>query len=270
MKNETNITPSGIIDSHCHLDLPDFDYDFNDVLQRARDAGISHIITIGTTLSSSGAAIALAKKHPQLWATIGVHPHDVATLSENDYAQLKALYYKNREVVVGFGEIGLDFFKNYADPGVQRYHFEKQLETAAELHLPIIIHSRDAEIDTLKLLQKPNICTNGGILHCFSSDYEYAKKILDLGLLISIPGIVTYKNAHRLIEVVKKIPLNKIIVETDAPYLAPSPHRGQRNEPSFIQYTVRKIAEIKCIPVSEVADTTSNNVRSLFKIRPEI
>jgi TatD DNase family protein len=166
--------------------------------------------------------------------------------------------------VSGYGEIGLDYVKKHAPPDLQRFHFAKQLELAKTLRLPVVIHDREAHTDTLHALEQPGCLQHGGIMHCFSGDYQYAKRVLDLGMLISIPGIVTFRNAHILEDVVKRVPLTAMILETDGPFLAPHPHRGKRNEPSFLTHTARRVAELKNIPIEEVAVQTSANAQQLF------
>lgn len=207
----------------------------------------------------------LAQKHKQVSATIGIHPHDVKNTTDEDYEFLKQLFLKHSKHIVGYGEIGLDYVKNYSPADKQQYHFAKQLKLASRLGLPVIIHNRNAETDTIGILKEAVPLSQGGIMHCFSGDYTFAKQVLDLGLLISIPGVVTFKNATILQEVVRKIPLTSLVVETDGPFLAPHPHRGKRNEPSLMLHTASKIAEIKNISIEEVARQTSLNGEKLFQ-----
>lgn len=236
------------------------------VLQNAQKCHISHIITIGTDLKSSSEAIRLSKTHNQVFATIGIHPHDVNQMDDSVYEKLSALYTSNAKHIVGYGEIGLDYVKKYSPSPQQREHFSRQLVLADKLKLPVIIHNREADADTLKILKSADPLHSGGIMHCFSSDYSFAKKILDLGMLISIPGIVTFKNALSLQEVVKKIPLSSMLLETDGPFLAPHPYRGKRNEPAYLIHTAAKIAEIRKIPIDTVAYQTTENAKKLFQI----
>lgn len=235
------------------------------ILERALANQIRRIVTIGIDAASSKAAVVLARKFSQISATIGMHPHDVENTTEEDYNELEALYKKHPDHIVGFGEIGLDYVKQYSAPPVQRSHFSRQLEFAHSLKLPIIVHNREANSDTLNLLREAKPLIYGGIMHCFSGDYSFAKKVLDLGMLISIPGIVTFKNAADLHEVTRKVPLESIVLETDGPFLAPHPFRGKRNEPSYLAFTAEKVAQLRNITIDEVASQTSRNAENLFK-----
>lgn len=253
-----------LIDTHCHLDMSDYIIDLDNVLVRAFSHHIKRIISIGIDLVSSKNAIELARKHPHIAATIGIHPHEVDLLSEDAYLDLEKIYLDHPTHIVGFGEIGLDYYKKYSDPAKQRHHFRKQLDMAREFKLPVIIHNRDANDDILKILRQAQPLDHGGVMHCFSGDYSYASKILDLGMLISIPGIVTFKNSIILQEVARKIPLTSMVLETDGPFLAPQPFRGKRNEPAYLIHTARKIAELRQIDVNLVATQTTTNAENLF------
>lgn len=254
-----------LIDTHCHLDMTSYDEDLPEVLERAEQNQINRIVTIGIDLPSSARAILLARKHKRISATIGIHPHDVKNTAQQDYDELIRLYTKYSKHIVGYGEIGLDYVKNYSPIDTQRHHFAEQLHLAGELNLPIIIHNRNADSDALDILNEVGPTNRGGIMHCFSGDYNFAKQVLDMGLLISIPGVVTFKNATALQEVVRKVPLTSIVLETDGPFLAPHPYRGKRNEPSFLLHTARKIAEIRNTSIEEVAGQTSVNAEELFR-----
>lgn len=255
-----------LIDTHCHLDMKNYSSELQPVLQRAASSGVAKIVSIGIDYSSSIKAIELARRYTEIWATIGTHPHDVDNCTLSDYQKFEQLYHDNRKFVVGYGEIGLDYVKKYSAPENQKKHFQAQLELAHILQLPVIIHNREADDDTLKITRNSKPFANGGIMHCFSGDYSFAKKVIDLGLLISIPGIVTFKNATVLHEVARKIPLSSMVLETDGPFLAPHPFRGKRNEPSYILYTAAKIAELRNISVEEVALQTSANAEKLFHL----
>lgn len=255
------------IDTHCHLDMGAYQNELAPVLENARKNLISKTITIGIDLESSKKAVLLAKKYKNVHPTIGIHPHDVNNINPQTYSDLTALFSRNQERIVGFGEIGLDYVKNYSPPAKQREHFRHQLELAHDLELPIIVHNREADEDTLNIISESKPLSHGGIMHCFSGDYSYAKKIMDLGMMISIPGIVTFKNATILQEVATKIPLSKMLLETDGPFLAPHPFRGKRNEPAYLLYTAIKIAELRDIPLQEVADVTTENAISLFRLK---
>jgi TatD DNase family protein len=255
-----------LIDTHCHLDMTAYGDDLNQVLERASTNHIKNIITIGIDLASSIDAITIARKYTQVFATIGIHPHDVDNVTDSDYTELERLYKDHAKHIVGYGEIGLDYVKQYSEPGKQREHFSKQLELAHSLKLPVIVHNREADSDTLELLRQGKPLENGGIMHCFSGDYAFARKVLDLGMLISVPGIVTFKNATILQEVAKKIPLSSMVLETDGPFLAPQPFRGKRNEPSYVLYTANKIAEIQGLDIEQVALQTTANAEKIFQL----
>lgn len=258
--------PDIYIDTHCHLDMDAYTTDLNDVLERALNCGVKQVISIGIDINSSKNAIKLAKEYKMLFATVGIHPHDVDSISTSTYDYLTILIENNRDLIVGLGEIGLDYFKNYSDVSLQRKHFKKQLQLAKEFKLPVIIHDRDAHEDTLNILKEIGPFPQGGVLHCFSGDLLFANNVLDLGFHISIPGIVTFKNAHSLHEVAEHIPLNKMLLETDGPFLSPTPYRGKRNEPSYIPHVAQKIAELRNIDISTIANHTTNNARELFNL----
>ncbi len=253
------------IDTHCHLDMTAYSHDIETVLNFAQANHIEKIVTIGIDLASSKNAIEIARTYPQVYATIGIHPHDVDKVKDSDYTELEQLYRHHNTDIVGFGEIGLDYAKQHSEPSRQREHFKKQLELAHELELPVIIHNREANDDTIKILSEARPLDYGGIMHCFSGDLSFAHKVLDLGMLISIPGIVTFKNAATLQEVAKKIPLTSMVLETDGPFLAPHPFRGKRNEPSYVLYSAQKIAELRGIEIELVSENTTTNAENLFK-----
>jgi TatD DNase family protein len=255
---------NSLIDTHCHLDMTTFTDDLDHVLERAFSTYLKRIVTIGIDLPSSQKAISLASSHKRVSATIGIHPHDTEHLQNRDYLALEKLYVDHRETVVGFGEIGLDYYKQHSDPAKQRHHFNRQLALAHELGLPIIVHNRAADDDIIEILRQAKPLDYGGIMHCFSGDSTFARKILDLGMLISIPGIVTFKNSISLQEVARNIPLTSMVLETDGPFLAPQPFRGKRNEPSYLEFTARKVAEIRRIDVNLVAAQTTANAEKLF------
>jgi len=256
-----------LIDSHCHLDMKAYSEDLHEVLARAAAHGVHHTITIGIDLESSIRAISLAQEYACVSATVGVHPHDVDRTAPDTYARICELADTHREQVVGFGEIGLDYVKEYSSAANQRRHFERQLAMARELRLPVIVHDREAHEDTLRILKDAGAAEIGGVMHCFSGDLEFARKVLDLGFLISIPGVVTFKNATALQEVARMIPLESIVVETDGPYLSPHPLRGKRNEPVNVLFTAARIAELRQITLDEVAMHTTANARRLFRLQ---
>ncbi|RUM44825.1 MAG: hydrolase TatD [Desulfocapsa sp.] len=254
-----------LIDSHCHLDMDSYKADLDKVLQKARTFGIQSIISIGIDEKSSIAAIALAHKYPFVKATVGVHPHDVEQIDDSTYSRLKKLVEDNRKQVVGFGEIGLDYVKNYSPRSVQLQKFQEQLSLAKEIKLPVIIHDREAHEDCMAILEAAAPFPERGVMHCFSGDMKLAKKVLDLGFYISVPGVVTFKNGLDLQGVVSKIPLDSMLLETDGPFLSPVPWRGKRNEPSYVAYTAQKVADLRGISIEAVAEHCSKNTLSLFR-----
>ncbi len=255
---------SELIDSHCHLDMDAFADDLDAVIDRARDVGVGRIITIGIDMASSRRAVQLAEDHAGIYATVGIHPHDAARADQGDFSELAALATSPK--VVAYGEIGLDYAKRYSPEEDQLRVFARQLDLARELDLPVIIHDRDAHEATMRLLREAMPFAAGGVMHCFSGDVDLALRVLDMGLHISIPGIVTFKNAAALQEVVRRIPMERIILETDGPFLAPVPFRGKRNEPAYLVYTAARVAELKEMPLEEVARLATKNTVALFRL----
>ncbi len=253
-----------LIDSHCHLDMEAYASDLNLVIQQALDAGVSEIITIGINPASSQTAVQLAEQYPSVYATVGIHPHDADTVNENDMKNIARL--AGHHKVVGYGEIGLDYAKLYSPKDTQQEIFIRQLHLAKELGLPVIIHDRDAHEDTLRLLKDAAPFPAGGVMHCFSGDIELAGLVIGLGFFISIPGIVTFKNAVALQQVAREIPLQSMLIETDGPFLAPVPYRGKRNAPGLLIHTAKKIAQLRNTPLDKVAKQTTANTRTLFKL----
>lgn len=253
-----------LVDSHAHLDGGQFNSDRQATIQRALDNGISHILTVGCDLESSAASVALALKYEQIYASVGVHPHAATELNEQSLQQLRELL--NRPKVVALGEIGLDFYRDRSPRDIQRNAFRQQIGLAKELGKPIIVHDRDAHDEVLQILQEEDAAAVGGVLHCFSGDLAMAKKCLELGFYLSFPGTITYPKNAAAREVAKAIPVDKMLVETDCPYLSPQQFRGKRNEPAYVRYTAEKIAEIKGLTIEDVARVTSRNCFDLFGI----
>ncbi len=258
-----------LVDTHAHLTMPEFS-DLTEVLGRAQEAGVTKIINVAYDLNAAEQALALAEKFGgtdsavRLFATVGIHPHDAGKVSERDWQLFDQLL--KRPGVVAVGEIGLDYYRNLSDPKEQEKIFSRQLQIAKSANLPIVIHDRDAHRDTLRMLRE-EIGTGWKIVfHCFSGDREFAREVLELGAWIGIDGPVTFKNASELREVVSYVPLDRILLETDCPYLAPDPFRGQRNEPAYIGILARKVAEIKKISVEEVASATTLSAHKIFKL----
>jgi len=251
-----------LIDSHAHLDMEEFDPDRDQVLERAQQAGITHIITIGVDLQSSQRALTLSDKHPFLFTSVGCHPHHAEACDHEMLEALKRL--TSHRSVVAWGEIGLDFFRNYAPQAKQKEIFYRQLEMALQVDLPVIIHDRNAHSEVLDILRTTK--NHRGVIHCFSGDYDLAMTFMDLGFYISIPGTVTYKKAKEVQDVATRIPLEALLLETDAPYLAPHPRRGRRNEPLFVTYTAKKIAQLRGLDLETLAHQTYENTKKLFSL----
>lgn len=253
-----------LIDSHAHLDMQDFDEDRVKIIERAVEGGVTHIITVGTDLDSSLYALKLAKKHESIYAAVGYHPHNAQKCNSQFLDKLSEIALEPK--VVAWGEIGLDFFRRYSPKDDQLKIFLRQLEIANDLNLPVIIHDREAHNDVLTILKKMGKGKRKGVIHCFSGDIDLAMAFIELGYYISIPGTVTYKKAVQTKEVASNIPLEHMLVETDAPFLAPVPKRGKRNEPLFANYTAQEIARLRNIKFEKVAEQTSKNAKTLFSI----
>lgn len=255
-----------IIDTHCHIAFKDYDVDRADVLQRAWEAGLEAIIMIGAGSEADGnqKSLELTQLDPRLFTTVGIHPHDASHLTPAILQNFERMAKNPR--VVAVGEIGLDYHYDHAPRDVQQTAFHQQLELAVQLKLPVTIHSRDADDDVYAILKDYAPRLTGGIMHCFGGDVAFAHKVFDLGFVISIPGIVTFKKAEKLQDVVRQCPLEKMLIETDAPYLAPIPYRGKRNEPAYVAEVARSIALIKGLSCEEVAQQTTANAKAVFKI----
>ncbi|MDD5450533.1 MAG: TatD family hydrolase [Desulfovibrionales bacterium] len=252
------------IDTHAHLDMYDSASDQAQIVSRAHAARVRQIITIGINLPSSRQAVAIAEQYEGVFAATGIHPHDAKGVTDETYDDLRHLTKNPR--VVAIGEIGLDFFKEYSPRREQEICFRQQIQLARELRLPLIIHDRDAHDETIRILREEKAEDMGGVFHCFSGDYTFAGKCLDMGFYISIAGVVTFPKATILQDVVKNVPMDRLLIETDAPFLAPVPYRGKRNEPAYVIHVGQKIAEIKGCSDVEVAQWTRKNAQALFKL----
>jgi TatD DNase family protein len=250
------------IDSHAHLEMDDFNADRSRVIERAHRQGVTGIITIGTDLESSRQALALAKTYTFLRATVGFHPHEARSFSSDLLPQLAAL--AEDPGVVAIGEIGLDFFRNLSPRKQQKETFRQMIHLAKEASLPIIIHDRDAHQEVLTILREENAREVGGVFHCFSGDWEMARQCLDLNFFLSITGAVTYKKGSILEEVVRFAPLKSLLLETDAPYLAPHPFRGKRNEPAYLLHTAEHVARIRGMDLAELSRAILENTSRAF------
>ncbi len=254
------------IDSHAHLDGAEFDADRDEVIQRARDAGVSAILNVGTGDPHSGAlerAIELAEKHQDIYTAIGTHPHD-ARLFDGKAEQLITGLIKQSSRVIAWGEIGLDFHYDNSPRDVQMEVFRRQLDLARNAHLPVIIHTREAEAETIEILKSHQ--AGSGIMHCFSGSLRLAQQALELGFLISFSGIVTFKKADELRAIAQRVPFDNLLIETDCPFLSPVPFRGTRNEPAYVVEVARCLAGIHDLEVEAIARISTENFNRLFKL----
>ncbi len=250
-----------MIDSHSHIYTPRFDADRDQVLKRACEARISQLLQVGCNLEESKTVVDLAEKTPGIYAAVGVHPHDADTVNDQVISQLAAL--ARHPKVVAWGEIGLDFYYDNSPRDIQIEAFRAQIRKPRELDLPVVIHTRDAEPETLKILDE-NPVPRGGHIHCYTGTLPTAQALLEMGFHIGFTGIITFKSASDLREVVKQTPLERILIETDSPYLAPIPHRGKRNEPAFVRHVAEAVAQIKELALDRVIEQTTANFHELY------
>ncbi|HKW91378.1 MAG TPA: TatD family hydrolase [Methylomirabilota bacterium] len=254
-----------LFDTHAHLHFPDLAEDLDAVLERASAVGVVGMVTIGTDRETNEAAVALAERLGHVHATVGIHPHDAADATEADFEALERLARESSKVVA-LGEMGLDFFRDLSPRDVQERVLRRQLVTARRLNKPVVIHCRDAHPETLAILADERVGETGGVMHCFSGDVSVAKRCLDLGLAISLAGPVTYKNARALPDVARFVPLDRLVVETDCPFLPPHPHRGQRNEPAWVAITAARVAELRGMTPEALGEATTENALRLFHL----
>lgn len=252
-----------LYDTHAHLDDEMFDADRDAVIAKIKASGVGLVNNIGSCMESSRASIKLSDKYEFIRATVGVHPSETKNLTMSDIDELREM--AKHPKVVAIGEIGLDYHYDDTDPETQKKWFEIQLDLAKELDMPVVIHDRESKGECLAMLKQKGI--KKGVVHCFSGSAETAKEILDMGLNISFTGVLTFKNAKRAIEALKVIPLDRLFVETDCPYMAPEPHRGTRNDSSLVCHIAKKVAEIKGIPYDEVVRITTENAMKFFNVR---
>ncbi len=254
-----------LFDTHAHYYDEQFQHDLPQTISRAKQNGVGYILTASSDIASSVENISLAQKHDIFYAAVGIHPHNAANLNNSIISAL-ADFAENPKVVA-IGEIGLDYFYENSPREAQKIWFAKQISLARNVDLPIIVHDRDAHEDTMNILRSENAEDVGGVLHCYSGSVEMARQLLEMGFMISIAGPVTFKNARRLTDVVKFVPDDMILVETDAPYLAPEPYRGKRNESAYVKLVAEKIAEIKGKSLDYIIETTTSNAKRLFGIK---
>ncbi|MDQ2915554.1 MAG: TatD family hydrolase [Pseudomonadota bacterium] len=251
------------VDSHCHLDFPELRDDLPRVLDAMRENAVTHALCIGVEMNAWPGVHALALAHPNLYASVGVHP-DYADLEEPTVELLVA---RSRESkVVAIGETGLDYFRLTGDLGWQRTRFRTHIRAAREAARPLVIHTRAAADDTIAIMHDERADEAGGVMHCFTETWDVAQRALDLGFHISFSGIVTFRNAAALKDVARRVPLERMLIETDSPYLAPVPHRGKRNQPAWVRHVAEEIAALREIPVAAIAQATSDNFFRLFRI----
>ncbi|MEQ1864634.1 MAG: TatD family hydrolase [Micropepsaceae bacterium] len=253
-----------LIDSHCHLDFPDFGPELDAVVARARQAGVGTMLTIGTKLRAFEGVRKIAERYDDIWCSVGIHPHEAAEEPIEEASTL--IEHAKHPRVVGIGEAGLDYYYEHSPKHDQIRNFRAHIVAARETGLPLIVHARDADDDLCQILEEES--AKGafpGLIHCFSSTAKLARTALDLGMMISLSGIVTFKKADELRAITANVPLDRLLVETDAPYLAPMPHRGKRNEPAFVAHTAAVVAKLKNVELNRLADATTDNFFRLFK-----
>jgi TatD DNase family protein len=252
-----------LVDSHCHLDFPELRADLAGVMSRMGDNGVTHALTISTTLETFPAVREVARSRPNLWCTAGVHPDERRDDREATVDELLAMACD--EKVVGIGETGLDYYRVEGDTEWQRERFRTHIRAARRCGKPLVIHTRAAAGDTLRIMEEEGAGEVGGVMHCFTETWDVAQAAMSQGFFISFSGIVTFKNAVDLKDVARRVPLDRMLVETDSPYLAPVPHRGKPNQPAFVKHVAEEIAKLRGIPFDEVAAATTRNFFGLFR-----
>ena len=250
-----------IIDTHAHLQLEQFDSDRTETIQRAKNAGLAAIIVVSTDVASSIQAIELAEAFPEIYAAVGIHPNDCGAVTDNDFDKIAEL--AQHPKVVAIGEIGLDYYWKTVEAALQKKVFLRQLTLAKEMKKPVIIHNRESGADVLDILEKEKSNALSGVLHCFSEDIDYAERVVQSGFHISFTGNITYKKST-LPQVAERIPIEKLLLETDSPFMSPVPKRGKRNEPANTIHIAEKLAEIKGLPFAKVCRITTENAQKLF------
>ena len=256
-----------IADSHCHLDYSNLYKQLDDIVKRAEIKKIKYLLTICTTLKSFEIIKTIIDKYKNIYGTFGIHPHETNNFLDVDFNYILEKK-KVSKKIIGIGETGLDFYYNHSDKNIQKKSFSNHIKAAAELNVPVIVHTRNAESDTYDILKAEKKNSNIKILiHCFTGSNDFAKKLIDIGCYISVSGIITFKNSGELLKTVSNIPLEKLLVETDSPYLAPLPYRGKSNEPSYIVHTLEKLSEIKKISLDVAMKNTTKNFLELFSLK---
>jgi len=259
---------TNVVDTHAHLNDKAFTEDLDEVITRAVSGGVTDIIVVGYDLASSEHAVRLSRDYGPLWAAVGVHPHDAPQADAAGLARIAMMAQATKAVAIG--EIGLDYYWNTWPKEQQQHAFRQQIDLAKNASLPFIVHDRDAHGDVLAILQEHRVFPAGFVMHCFSGSPEFARECIKLGGYISLAGPVTFRNAAKLLEVAKEVPLEHLVIETDCPYLAPQPHRGKRNEPQYANLVLNAIAQLRGLPVEDVADQTTLNAKNLFGLKEKV
>lgn len=254
-----------LFDTHAHLDDEKFDQDRDEVIKRCKEEGVELILNAGSNIATSIKSISLAKQYDYIYAAVGVHPHDASSMDKDSIGVLAELAANPK--VKAIGELGLDYHYDFSPREVQKRRFIEQIDLARQLKLPIIVHDRESHADVMDIFRKCSVKQVGGVVHSFSGSVEMAMECLKLGLYLSFGGPVTFTNAKKTVEVVKEMPMDMLLIETDSPYLTPVPHRGKRNYPGYVRLVAEKIAEIKGLTVEEVAEKTMENGKRLFGIK---
>lgn len=253
-----------LIDSHTHLGMPHFDKDRDEVISRFLESGVGLILNVGTNLLDSKQTLEFTQKYDFIFATVGIHPHDVKNAGSHVYSEIENLLQNKK--VIALGEIGLDFFRDYSPANIQRTGFKTQIQIAKKHNKPIIVHCRNAENEVLEILKSESAKDIGGIMHCFSGSMKFAEECINMGFFISFSGNITYPKSKNLQEIVKRVPIDQLFIETDAPFLAPQKKRGKRNEPAFVRFVAEKVAELKGISTEDIERNLSKNFHQLFGI----
>lgn len=252
-------------DTHAHLDDEKYDQDREEMLKRAKNNGIAYICNIGYDLPSSQRSVQLAQKYDFIYAAVGIHPQDAETVNDSTWEEIKKLAQEPK--VVAIGEIGLDYYRDLSPREIQRKVFQEQIILAKQLNKPIVVHDREAHGEVMEILTKEKLPEAGGILHCFSGSWEMAQACINMGFYISIAGPVTFNNAKKLKEIVPKLPLERLLIETDSPYLTPEPHRGKRNESTYVVHVAEQIAQLRGMDVEELGNVTTANAKKIYQIK---
>lgn len=253
-----------LFDTHAHFDDERFDDDRDEVILKAHESGVSYILNASSDMDSSRKSMALADKYDFIYAAVGVHPHSAGEMKEDDLEILAG--YASHPKVVAIGEIGLDYYYDNSPRNVQKYWFARQIGLAREVGLPVVIHDRDAHEDTLAIIKAEGASEVGGVFHCYTGSVEMAKEVLKNNFYIALGGAVTFKNARKLLDVAKFVPEDRLLIETDCPYMTPEPYRGKRNDSGYVRLVAEKIAELRGVTFEEIAQITAQNARRLFKI----